>query len=87
MNESGRYLKGGGVSSNSPAGAITEKDVVTTSATDDTQITTLSFTNVLPAQGGKDGDTVEELRQNSLKSFAEQKRAVTLKDYTVRALS
>ena len=82
-----RYLKGGGVSSNSPAGAITEKDVVTTSATDDTQITTLSFTNVLPAQGGKDGDTVEELRQNSLKSFAEQKRAVTLKDYTVRALS
>jgi len=82
-----RYLKGGGVSSNSPAGSITEKDVVTTAATDSTQVTTLAFTNELPAQGGKDGDTVEELRENALKSFAEQKRAVTLRDYTVRALS
>jgi len=82
-----RYLKGGGVAANSPAGAITELDVVTASATDDSQLTTLSFTNPEPAQGGKDGDTVEELRQNALKSYAEQKRAVTLNDYTVRALS
>lgn len=82
-----RYLKGGGVASNSPAGSITEADVVTTSATDDSQVTTLSFTNINPAQGGKDGDTIEELRQNALKSYGEQKRAVTLDDYTVRALS
>ena len=30
---------------------------------------------------------VEELRQNSLRAFSEQGRAVTLQDYTVRALS
>ena len=82
-----RYLKGGGVASNAPAGSITELDQVTTTALDDTQISTLTFTNIEPAQGGKDGDTVEELRQNALKSYGEQKRAVTLDDYTVRALS
>ena len=37
--------------------------------------------------GGKDGDTVEELRQNALRSYAEQSRTVTEDDYTVRALA
>lgn len=82
-----RYLTGGGVESNAPANSITEKDVVTTTATDSTFLDTLTFNNEKPASGGKDGDTVEELRQNSLKSFSEQKRAVTTSDYTVRALS
>ena len=82
-----RYLTGGGVESNAPANSITEKDVVTTTVTDSTNLDTLTFNNEKPASGGKDGDTVEELRQNSLKSFSEQKRAVTTSDYTVRALS
>lgn len=82
-----RYLTGGGVAANAPANSITNKDVVTTTATDSTFLTTLTFNNEKPASGGKDGDTVEELRQNSLKSFSEQKRAVTTSDYKVRALS
>jgi hypothetical protein len=82
-----RYLTGGGVAANAPANTITDKDVVTTTATDSTFLTTLTFNNEKPASGGKDGDTVEELRQNSLKSFSEQKRAVTTSDYKVRALS
>ena len=82
-----RYLTGGGVEANAPANSITEKDVVTTTVTDSTFLATLAFNNVKPASGGKDGDTVEELRQNSLKAFSEQKRAVTTSDYTVRALS
>ncbi len=82
-----RYLTGGGVVANAPANTITDKDVVTTTATDSTFLTTLTFNNEKPASGGKDGDTVEELRQNSLKSFSEQKRAVTTSDYKVRALS
>ena len=82
-----RYLTGGGVGANAPANTVTSGDVVTTTVTDSTFLTTLTFNNEKPASGGKDGDTVEELRQNSLKAFSEQKRAVTTSDYTVRALS
>lgn len=82
-----KYITGGGVEANAPANSITEKSAVVATATDTTYLDTLSFVNLKAATGGKDGDTVEELRQNSLKSFSEQKRAVTLQDYTVRALS
>lgn len=47
----------------------------------------LVWTNHKPAVGGRSGDSLEEIRENSLRSFAEQKRIVTLKDYNVRALS
>ena len=81
-----RYLTGGGVESNVPANTITE---ITTTPTvvDDTYAATLVCNNPLPAAGGKDGDTVEELRENSLKAFSEQKRAVTIPDFSVRAAS
>ena len=83
-----RYLVGGGVEANVPAGTINSNGIILRSTPADTdKIGTLSFTNIKPAAGGKDGDTVEELRENSLRSFAEQKRAVTVNDYTVRALS
>jgi hypothetical protein len=81
-----RYLTGGGVGANVPSNTITTIGTVTTTATDSTYLSTLTFNNPKPAAGGRDGDTVEELRQNSLKSFAEQKRAVTLQDYNIRAL-
>lgn len=82
-----RYLVGGGVEANVPANTITSIDTVTTTATDDSFASTLTFNNETPAQGGKDGDTVEELRQNSLRSFAEQNRTVTAQDFNIRALS
>tara|TARA_R110002153_G_scaffold272383_1_gene441022 strand:+ start:785 stop:2605 length:1821 start_codon:yes stop_codon:yes gene_type:complete len=81
-----RYLIGGGVAANVPANTLTQF-TATVSATDTTYEDTLSFNNPKAATGGKDGDTVEELRQNSLRSFAEQGRAVTLQDYTIRAMS
>jgi hypothetical protein len=80
-----RYIKGGGVSSNVPAFTITEKYSVNISNGAD--IEDISFTNPKPASGGRDGDSVEELRENSLRSFNEQNRVITLQDYTVRALS
>jgi len=43
--------------------------------------------NPLAASGGKGGDTLEEIRQNTLASVASQQRAVTAEDYLVRALS
>lgn len=82
-----KFLKGGGIESNVPANSITNQKAVTITTTDNTYQGTLTFSNNNPATGGKDGDTVEELRQNSLRAFSEQKRAVTLDDYTVRSLS
>lgn len=81
-----KYLTGGGVEANVPANTLTGF-TGTSTATDTTYQNTLAFNNTLPASGGKDGDTVEEIRQNALRSFAEQKRTITLQDYTVRALS
>jgi hypothetical protein len=79
-----QYLVGGGVQANVPANTI--NTVVSLGATTG-DTSTLTFNNPLQAIGGKEGDTVEELRQNALRAFNEQGRAVTLQDYTVRALS
>jgi len=81
-----RYLTGGGIAANIPANTLTGF-TATVTATDLTYEDTLAFNNPKAATGGKDGDSIEELRQNSLRSFAEQGRAVTLQDYTVRAMS
>ena len=81
-----RYLVGGGVESNVPANTIINQKTVNITG-DDTAQTTLAFTNLQPATGGRDGDTVEELRENSRRAFAEQGRAVTLQDYSFRALT
>ena len=80
-----RYLKGGGIVSNVEANTLTTIEAITKSATDSTYQDTLIVNNPKPATGGKDGDTVEELRQNSLKSFSEQGRMVTGQDYAFRA--
>ena len=83
-----RYLTGGGVASNVPSNTVTNKTSLgTITATDTSKESTLAFNNPNAATGGKDGDTVEELRQNALRSFAEQGRTVTVDDYTVRALA
>jgi hypothetical protein len=81
-----RYLTGGGVTANVPANTLTGF-TATVTATDTTYENSLAFNNPKAATGGKDGDSIEELRQNSLRSFAEQGRAITLQDYTVRAMS
>ena len=47
----------------------------------------MSSNNALAADGGQDGDTVEELRLNAVGNFQNQLRAVTKEDYLIRALS
>ena len=47
----------------------------------------LAVNNPEAASGGKDGDTIEEIRQNSISNFSTQLRNVTADDYLVRALS
>lgn len=87
-----KYLKGGGVSSNVIANSINTYsggDPITSIGGDDSKLTVdfLTFNNPEPAKGGRGADTVDMLRENSLRSFNEQSRTVTLQDYTVRALS
>ena len=96
-----RYLTGGGSSANVEAGSLTGIDtsnvtfvnqpIVTTPAVTDAlanQIfNSITTNNPLAADGGGDGDTIEELRQNSLGNFQNQLRVVTTQDYLVRALS
>ena len=82
-----RYIVGGGIASNVPANTINLVEQVTVSATDQSKSNTLTFNNAQPAVGGRDGDTVDELRQNSLRAYSEQNRAVTLQDYAIRSLS
>jgi hypothetical protein len=88
-----QYLVGGGVEANVPADTITtvldnkNPTYYGPGGTGTVYLNSLAFTNPQPATGGKDGDTVEEIRQNSYRSFNEQLRTVTKEDYTVRALA
>jgi len=89
-----RYLTGVGVGSNVPANSLTTlASTVTFLNTNLTTVTanyifnSLAVTNPQAADGGGDGDTIEEIRQNSSANFASQLRNVTQNDYLVRALS
>ncbi len=82
-----RYLVGGGVESNVPSDTVTTIVTSTKTATLPGYENTVAFNNPAAAVGGKDGDTSDELRENSLKAYSEQLRAVTKEDYIVRTLS
>jgi hypothetical protein len=90
-----RYLTGGGVGSNVNANTLT---VLNTTQAKFNQInlntvianyifTSLASNNPKAASGGKGGDSVEEIRQNTLALIASQQRSVTADDYLIRALS
>lgn len=89
-----RYLTGGGVASNVGANTLTKLNGNVTflnsnlnSVTANNIFASLAVTNPLAANGGGDGDTIEEIRQNSSANFASQLRNVTQDDYLVRTLS
>jgi hypothetical protein len=86
------YTVGGGVSANVPANDIV---VITSNAGitalnpiyTNISLLTLACNNPTPATGGRDGDSVEEIRLNTLNAFSAQLRSVTKEDYITRALS
>jgi len=90
-----RYLAGGGVTSNSPSNNITSLNTSTikflkTGLNNNASnyiFNTLASNNQNAASGGKDGDTIEEIRQNSIANYSSQLRNVTSDDYLVRSLS
>ena len=93
-----KYLVGGGVESNVSKGSITqingveyEEDIQLFTSTQlgvyNAAKQSIAIDNEVPATGGKGGDTIEEIRQNALANYGSQNRAVTAKDYQIRALS
>jgi hypothetical protein len=92
-----RYLTGGGVGANVPANTInniSSGNIVfvnnlpnSVASTANYIFGTLAANNLAAADGGGDGDSTEEIRQNSSANFATQLRNVTQDDYLVRALS
>jgi hypothetical protein len=85
-----KYLTGGGVAANVPANSfstITGTITVPGASNDPETIRSVVAQNPASATGGSDGDTVEEIKQNSLAAFGTQLRAVTQDDYLVRAMS
>jgi hypothetical protein len=90
-----KYLTGGGITSNVNANTLTSIDnssirflknnLVPTTANYIFQ--SIASTNPNAAVGGKDGDTIEEIRQNSISNYSSQLRNVTADDYLVRSLS
>ena len=90
-----RYYTGGGVGSNVPSNTLNELNTSTINfinadlnpTTAQYIFNTLAANNVIAASGGQDGDTIEEIRQNSISNFSTQLRNVTANDYLVRALS
>jgi hypothetical protein len=90
-----RYLTGGGVNSNVNSNTLT--GISTTNVkfnqsnlnptTANYIFSSLASNNPNPASGGKGGDTIEEIRQNTLMLVASQNRSVTADDYLIRALS
>lgn len=91
-----RYLTGGGVESNVEAGTLTILNDsnftfinpnLSNTALADQIFNSVSSNNPLAADGGQDGDTVEELRLNAVGNFQNQLRTVTKEDYLIRTLS
>jgi hypothetical protein len=90
-----RYLTGGGVNSNITANSLTNLNTGNTrfnnsnlnATTANYIFASLSTSNPIAATGGRGGDTLEEIRQNTLALVSSQKRSVTADDYLVRALS
>lgn len=92
------YLVGGGISSNLPSNDITQLTSLSTisfkQSVPDTNIgniilniNNITVNNPIPSTGGRNGDTVDEIRLNTLYTFSAQNRTVTKDDYMTRALS
>jgi len=90
-----RYYSGGGVASNVLSNTVTNVNPSTIQfingnldpVTANYVFNSVATNNPLAASGGQDGDTLEEIRQNSISNFATQLRNVTSDDYLVRTLS
>ena len=89
-----KYVVGGGIISNVNANTITEVDTLFTSNEPNLNGSLQNFVrssvavnNPDSAKGGGSGDSIEEIRENTIAQFATQQRTVTKEDYIIRTLS
>lgn len=89
------YTTGGGIRDNVPSETITRLKsrsiILDETGLDLTlyqqALGSLAVTNPEPASGAKQGESIDEIRQNALAYFASQNRAVTKEDYIIRTYS
>jgi len=90
-----RYIVGGGIKSNVPSNDITiidKTNITFPGSPANPTITAFVLNSIISnnpsaASGGRNGDEIEEIRNNALYAYQSQLRAVTREDYMVRALS
>jgi hypothetical protein len=82
-----QYLVGGGAQYNVLSNQLTKPSNLNVLSGNSSFLNTVITNNENPASGGGDGDTVEEIRQNTLAQFMSQDRAVTQQDYLQKAVS
>jgi len=89
-----KYLTGGGLSSNVNSNTITQPGTLNITNKANANISMINFskssltcTNQEAASGGGGGETVEEVRMNTMAHFSAQQRTVTKDDYLIRTLS
>jgi hypothetical protein len=93
-----QYYTGGGIESNTSVNTINR--VTGIQYDDDLQLfntseralyqtikNSVAVDNEINAVGGRGSETLEEIRENAMANFGAQNRAVTSKDYQIRALS
>ena len=92
------YFTGGGINTNVASGTIVQVGQmnVLNRTTELNQselnlfndiVSTITVFNDMPATGGQDGETVEEIRQRALAIYTAQNRTVTRRDYEARVLA
>ena len=88
------YLVGGGLGANVNSNTITKVETLFSTNNPNLNQPTLKFiqssvasTNKEAAKGGGAGDSVEDIRLNTMANFSAQQRAVTKEDYLIRTLS
>lgn len=90
-----RYLVGGGIKSNVGSGTITKITKIefeNNSSGLNQQlysriVNSVACNNPGPANGGRDGESAEEIRHRALAYFSTQNRAVSKEDYLIRVYS
>ena len=89
-----KYIVGGGINANVNANTVNEIGTLFFSNNANLNNSLLQFVrasvavnNIESAKGGGDGDSIEEVRENTIAQFATQQRTVTKEDYIIRTLS
>ena len=88
------YLVGGGLDANVNSNTITQLGTILSTNQPNMNIGMMNFskssitvTNPQAASGGGAGETIEEVRMNTMAHFSAQQRTVTKNDYLIRTLS